>query len=294
MLIHIPLGRPCFLPVCSLFPLTPSFVRRFKLSQNLDIKDTPGLMNSPSSISISLRRRMTNIAPMLYFRRGRGRPSSKAISHISGVPWPRSPRHSPSPPPPDICPPSGLGRRASIISEPDMACTDSLVSPSFPRLSEMFPSTHIIPPSARFSFQTAPQPRPHTQLTRIPSLPCILSLPDRVRARTCTATAPAHHSVRPTGIRTAQPTARPTAGGQSPPILLSLVLAHVTCSRLLVLARVSKRFSAAAQLALYRTLELSADDADACVAQPAGASHLAAPALRAYPPLRTARPSYSR
>ncbi|KAH9011361.1 hypothetical protein EDB84DRAFT_1569799 [Lactarius hengduanensis] len=79
---------------------------------------------------------------------------------------------------------------------------------------------------------------------------------------------------------------------QSPPIPLSLVLAHVTCSRLPVLARVSKRFSAAAQLALYRTLELSADDADACVAQPAGASHLAAlattPALRAYPPLRAA------
>ncbi|KAH9165340.1 hypothetical protein EDB89DRAFT_1911509 [Lactarius sanguifluus] len=79
----------------------------------------------------------------------------------------------------------------------------------------------------------------------------------------------------PTGSRTAQRTAHPTA-------------AHVPCSQLPVLARISKRFSAAAQLALYRTLELSADDADACVAQPAGASHLAALvttlALRAYPP----------
>ncbi|KAH9011489.1 hypothetical protein EDB85DRAFT_2297060, partial [Lactarius pseudohatsudake] len=43
---------------------------------------------------------------------------------------------------------------------------------------------------------------------------------------------------------------------QSPPILLSLVLAHVPRSQLPVQARVSKRFSAAAQLALYRTLEL--------------------------------------
>ncbi|KAH8996039.1 hypothetical protein EDB92DRAFT_1844811, partial [Lactarius akahatsu] len=64
-------------------------------------------------------------------------------------------------------------------------------------------------------------------------------------------------------------------------------LAHVPRSRLPVLARVSKRFSAAAQLALYRTLELSADDAGACVARLAGAPHLAALVttltLRAYP-----------
>ncbi|KAH8977804.1 hypothetical protein EDB92DRAFT_1844491, partial [Lactarius akahatsu] len=64
-------------------------------------------------------------------------------------------------------------------------------------------------------------------------------------------------------------------------------MAHVPRSRLPVLARVSKRFSAAAQLALYRTLELSADDADACVARLAGAPHLAALVttltLRAYP-----------
>ncbi|KAH8977795.1 hypothetical protein EDB86DRAFT_1031829 [Lactarius hatsudake] len=33
--------------------------------------DTPSLVNSPTSVSIFLRRRMTNIAPMLYFRRGR-------------------------------------------------------------------------------------------------------------------------------------------------------------------------------------------------------------------------------
>ncbi|KAH9163117.1 hypothetical protein EDB89DRAFT_2079140 [Lactarius sanguifluus] len=41
-------------------------------------------------------------------------------------------------------------------------------------------------------------------------------------------------------------------------------------------SRVSKRSSAAVQLALYRTLELSADDADACVSRLAGAPHLAA------------------
>ncbi|KAH8986643.1 hypothetical protein EDB86DRAFT_2233411 [Lactarius hatsudake] len=136
------------------FPPLHRFIRRFKQSQNFDIKDTPSLFNSPSSISISLRRRMTNITPMLYFRRGRGRPSSKTISHVSGVPWPRSPRHSLSPPNPDIRPPSDL---ASIISELDIACTNSLASPSFSRPSEMFPSIHIILSSARISFQ-----RPHT------------------------------------------------------------------------------------------------------------------------------------
>ncbi|KAH9014546.1 hypothetical protein EDB84DRAFT_1529098, partial [Lactarius hengduanensis] len=49
-------------PPCTM----PSFMRRFKQSQNLDIKDTLSLMHSPStisstsqsSISISLRRRM--------------------------------------------------------------------------------------------------------------------------------------------------------------------------------------------------------------------------------------------
>ncbi|KAH9011138.1 hypothetical protein EDB84DRAFT_1445319 [Lactarius hengduanensis] len=41
-------------------------------------------------------------------------------------------------------------------------------------------------------------------------------------------------------------------------------------------SRVSKRFDVALQLALYHTLELSTDDADACVARLAGALHLAA------------------
>src|SRR6266702_3043426 len=44
-------------------------------------------------------------------------------------------------------PPSSLGQRASIISELDTACTDLPVSPSFPHMSEMFPSipTHSVP-----------------------------------------------------------------------------------------------------------------------------------------------------
>ncbi|KAI9446891.1 hypothetical protein BJY52DRAFT_1370398, partial [Lactarius psammicola] len=76
---------------------------------------------------------------------------------------------------------------------------------------------------------------------------------------------------------------------QSPPIPLSLILAHLPHSRLPVLARVSKRFSTTMQLALYCTLNLSADDTDACVARLAGAPHLAALvttlALHAYPPV---------
>ncbi|KAH9054853.1 hypothetical protein EDB87DRAFT_1688740 [Lactarius vividus] len=270
----------------------PSFMRRFKQSQNLDIKDTPSLVHSPSTISstsqsstsISLRRRMTTLASMLHFRRGRGRPSSKAISHISSAPWPRSPSRSPSPPSPDIRPPSGLGRRASIISELDMTCTDSPVSPSFPRMSEMFPSvpTYIVPPSARSSFQT------HPTRARTLSSPAFLHSP----TESAPALAPpppkriivtTPQEFEPRSPRLARQQAR-----QSPPIPLSFVFAHVPRSRLPVLARVSKRFSAAAQLALYRTLELSSSDADACVARLAGAPHLAALVttltLRAYPP----------
>ncbi|KAH9051716.1 hypothetical protein EDB87DRAFT_1733929 [Lactarius vividus] len=157
----------------------------------------------------------------------------------------------------DIRPPGGFGRRASIIPELYMACTDSLVSPSFSCMSEMFPSvpTYIVPPSARSSFR--------------PTYTCTLSSPAFLHF--------------PTDPRLARQQAR-----QSPPIPLSFVFAHVPRSRLPVLARVSKRFSAAAQLALYRTLELSSSSADACVARLAGAPHLAAlvttPTLRAYPP----------
>ncbi|KAH8979652.1 hypothetical protein EDB86DRAFT_3088631 [Lactarius hatsudake] len=50
---------------------------------------------------------------------------------------------------------------------------------------------------------------------------------------------------------------------REPPIPLSFVFAHVSRSWLPILARVSKRFSAAMQLALYGTLDLSADDTDA-------------------------------
>ncbi|KAH9010500.1 hypothetical protein EDB83DRAFT_2680812 [Lactarius deliciosus] len=229
----------------------PSFMRRFKQSQNLDIKDMPSFMHSPStisptsqsSISISLRRRM-NLYFLVRFSQGR------------------------SPSPADIRPPSGLGRRASIISELDVACTDSPVSPTFPRMSEMFPSvpTYIVPPSARSSFQT------HPTRARTLSSPAFLHSPtDSAHApppppppQRIIVTSP--QVFEPRTPRLARQQAR-----QSPPIPLSFVMAHVPRSRLPVLARVSKRFSAAAQLALYRTLELSADDADACVARLAGA-----------------------
>lgn len=56
---------------------------------------------------------------------------------------------------------------------------------------------------------------------------------------------------------------------------LSLVFAHVPRSRLPVLASVSKPYNATSQLTLYRTLELSADDADTCIAWLAVAPHLA-------------------
>ncbi|KAH8978230.1 hypothetical protein EDB92DRAFT_1956777 [Lactarius akahatsu] len=112
-------------------------MRRLKLSQNLDIKDMPSLVHSPSMI-------LSTILDL-----GLRMPSSKAISHISRVPWPRSPSRSPLPLSPDTRPPSGLGRRASI---------DPPVSPSFLRMSEMFPSVpkYIVPLSARSSFQMHP------------------------------------------------------------------------------------------------------------------------------------------
>ncbi|KAF8259047.1 hypothetical protein EI94DRAFT_1814100, partial [Lactarius quietus] len=263
------------------------FVRRFKLSQNLDTKDTPSLMYSPSvsstsqsSISISLRRRMATIASKLPFRRGRSS-SKSAISHISTVPWPRSPSQSPTPPSPDIRPPSGLGRRASIISELDIS-TESPSSPSFPCMSAMFPSVpaYIVSPSARSSFQT------HPTRARTLSSPAFL----HSLSESAPPTPPPQHLVAvstPLAYEPRSPRLVRQQARQSPPIPLSLVFAHVPRSQLPALARVSKRFNAAAQLSLYRTLDLSADDADACIARLAVAPHLAALvttlALRANP-----------
>ncbi|KAH9021787.1 hypothetical protein EDB85DRAFT_404043 [Lactarius pseudohatsudake] len=122
---------------------------------------------SQSSISTSLCRWITTIASILHFRRGRGRSSSKAISRIFSVPWPvllaaliTSVSIYPSSQRP--------GRRAGIISELAMACTDSHVSPSFPRTSEMFPSV-----------LSSPAPNPPSKCT--PPAPAHLAHP-----RSCT------------------------------------------------------------------------------------------------------------
>ncbi len=85
---------------------------------------------------------------------------------------------------------------------------------------------------------------------------------------------------------------------QNPPIPLSLILAHVPRAQLPILARVSRRFCAAAQHALYRTLEISTTSAaatasaDACIASLAATPHLAALVtsltVPAYPPAHCA------
>ncbi|KAH9164994.1 hypothetical protein EDB89DRAFT_2077388 [Lactarius sanguifluus] len=101
-------------------------------------------MHSPSTIvDISIfhldipRRRMTPLLPCY-------------ISHGSRTP--------------SLSPPSGIGQRASIISEPDKACTDLPVSPSFPRMSEMFPSipTYIVPTHGRTTLALRASTRPRT------------------------------------------------------------------------------------------------------------------------------------
>ncbi|KAH9000537.1 hypothetical protein EDB86DRAFT_3135014 [Lactarius hatsudake] len=140
-------------------------------------------------------------------------------------------------------------------------------------MSGMFPSipTYIVPPSARSSFQTHP--------TRA----CTLSSPAFLHSPTESTHAPLQPRPPQRIIVTSPQVSEPRTprlarqqACQSPPIPLSFVIAHIPRSQLPILARVLKRFSAAAQLALYHTLELSTDDADVCVAQLAGTPHLAA------------------
>lgn len=108
-----------------------------------------------------------------------------------------------------------------------MACTHFPVSPFLPAHARDLPertNTHRPVPGARISFQTHPL-APATRLTGIPRH----GSPDGRRAR----------------------------------VLQSRSQSSWRTSWLPVLTRVSKRFSAAAQLTLYRALELSADDARA-------------------------------
>ncbi|KAI0275830.1 hypothetical protein BGY98DRAFT_755232 [Russula aff. rugulosa BPL654] len=133
-------------------------------------------------MSISLRRRVSTIVSKFHLRTGgggslsrRGRTSTRmrtpstststsvtttsathhtsrsgrknrhtAVEHISSIPWPRSPSRSPSPPSPDIRPPSGLGRRASSISDLEIAALER----DYP-LPPTPPPTAPLPPSPR-------------------------------------------------------------------------------------------------------------------------------------------------
>ncbi|KAH8977790.1 hypothetical protein EDB86DRAFT_3157336 [Lactarius hatsudake] len=201
---------------------------------NLDIKDTvtPSLMDSPFT---------TSNLPSPY-------PCIGAISHISRPSYP-FPVTSVS-----EYLPSQLPR---ATRQHHLWAGHGLhrfpVSPSFPRMSKMFPSvpTHIIPPSARSSFQTH-----HTRVRTLNS-PAFL-LPDRVYARTWTWNAPSTSRCLP--HKHSSHAAHRSPDSRHATALRSRSHSSWRTSWLPVRARVSKRFSTAALLAFYRALELSADD----------------------------------
>ncbi|KAI9453040.1 hypothetical protein BJY52DRAFT_870476 [Lactarius psammicola] len=134
-------------------------------------------------------------------------------------------------------------------------------------MTEMFPqrtiNTHL-PLQCTIVHPNSPRPRPHTRLTRIPALP------DRVR--TCTCTAAAHHSVHRTGVRTAQPTARPAA---SKPVPADIALARLGARPALPRSHL-EALQRPREAHRFTALELSADDGDACFTRFAGTPHLAA------------------
>ncbi|KAH8990901.1 hypothetical protein EDB86DRAFT_3080179 [Lactarius hatsudake] len=227
----------------------PSFIRMFKRPQKLDIKDTPGLMYPPSTISlmsqspisISLRRRMATIAFMLHFCRRTGAP-------LQGCYFPHFQRAA------LLAARRDLHLQISVL--PAASGDAPALSPSWTWPAPIIPSH---PPS-----RTCPR---CSQAYQAPTRARILSSPSFQRSPTQSTHAPEPPSpqriisVHPTDIRAAQPTARPTAGT---PIPLSLGLGHVPRSWL-PSSHASR--SASAPLRSVRStvhLELSADDADAC------------------------------
>ena len=276
----------------------PSFMHRFpRIQTRDDVNDTPSLKHSPStisttsksSVSVSLRRRVTTFTSKFHFRRSRPLSRCTAVEHISSVPWPRSPSRSPSPPSPDIRPPSGLGRRASSISELETLGGDPLDSPPSPRSQQHFRSSNDASP-------TLVAPLDSASSSSASSSSCQPVQARRVRGRTYSSPAllsavyetpviapapqPQHRVVlsTPQTFEPYTPRHARRQARQNPPIPLSLVLAHIPRAHLPACARVSRRFCAAAQLALYRTLAhapTAPARADACVASLAGAPHLA-------------------
>ncbi|KAH9012399.1 hypothetical protein EDB83DRAFT_332584 [Lactarius deliciosus] len=180
----------------------------------------PSLMHSPStisstsqsSVSTSQCQRITTIASMLHFCRGRGH--SKTISHSFSVPWPRSPSRF-----------HHLRLQIPVlpawhysISELDTTCTKFLVSPFFPHMSEMFPSvpTHIIQPSAHPPSKCIPPALAHLAHPRSCTPRPIPHLHHHRRSASSCLTP---HAFELRSSRLAQQQAR-----QSPPVHLSLVL----------------------------------------------------------------------
>ena len=170
-------------PLPFLLPCLLSYPALRSRSHNLDIvTDTPSLKHSPStisstsqsSISISLRRHVSSFASKFHFRRGCSTISkaskSAAIQHISNIQWSRSPSRSLSPPSPDIHRPSGLGRRASSISDLDtLAALDKFPIPCSSQGSESL--SYESPPSLNADFNAAlpPSPLPIVQPNPAPS-----------------------------------------------------------------------------------------------------------------------------
>ncbi|KAF8489556.1 hypothetical protein F5888DRAFT_1745833 [Russula emetica] len=306
--------------------------------------------NSQSSISISIRRRVSTIVSKFHLRTTgggslnlRGRPRMRttstststsisatttsathnsmgrrknryaAVENISTIPWPRSPSRSPSPPSPDIRPPSGLGRRASSISDLEIAALErdyplpltppatapllaSPRSPVFPRS----PTIAVHPESVLTSVPPSSFPQyPAARRTRTLSSPARLSYsetsPAPIQApaadpdsdseppppppKDIFLLAPSLHTPSSVPHTPRTPRHARLQARQNPPIPLSLLFPYVPRADLPTLSLVSRRFRNAAQLALYRTLVLSSsddDDTDACMARLAAAPHLAA------------------
>ena len=120
---------------------------------------------------------------------------------------------------------------------------------------------------------------PSTRSSKV-SLPCSSPVLLHSLTDSMLAPKPAPQCIMVTTVRAAPPTV--SRRHTHTPIPLAHV--SVSCSRLPVVVRVSKRFNAAAQFALYGTLELFPDDTDVRTARLAGArDHTSAEGLPVRP-----------
>ncbi|EIM80689.1 uncharacterized protein STEHIDRAFT_125711 [Stereum hirsutum FP-91666 SS1] len=216
----------------------------------------------PDPSSKTIRKRVTAITNIFTIRQKR----ESGASNLPNIRAWGSLSRSPSPPSPDIRRPSGLGRRASIMtvnSTMSTPTTPSLpVPPSVDGLGRA--ARHLSSPTIVVSEPVVAPRQPSPPLPPLPRLPAKPSrkastpTPSTSTPSTSTPSTPTPPATNPSTPTTSTPTpSTPSTPSRRATIPFRSVFAFLPKHDLTSLARVSKQFRTDSRHALYHALDLS-------------------------------------